>query len=151
MFSDFLLVHAHLCLCWLGPAGLTTASSIRDLDIRKPTGNTMRCFVQSPTPHSQGSSWLSSARALVASIVHSLPSTMVCACACVCVCPHVVSILMRLAAKHLRLRRHPYIGRLCTVSSVALAGLKFVVPGWCPGPDDGSLAETNSKCCGQEL
>ena len=28
---------------------------------------------------------------------------------------------------------------------VALDGLKFVVPGWCPGPDDGSLAETNSN------
>ena len=35
--------------------------------------------------------------------------------------------------------------KLCTVSSVALDGLKFVVPGWCPGPDDGSLAETNSN------
>ena len=48
-----------------------------------------------------------------------------------------------------RLRRHRYLGKLCTVSSVALDGLKFVVPGWCPGPDDGSLAETNSNCHGQ--
>ena len=37
------------------------------------------------------------------------------------------------------------------MSCVAFVGLKFVVPGWCPGPDDGSLAETNSKWCGQEM
>ena len=37
------------------------------------------------------------------------------------------------------------------MSCVAFVGLKFVVPGWCPGPDDGSLAETNSNCHGQEL
>ena len=75
--SSFLLVHVHLCLCWLRRAGLTTASSFRDLDITKPTVSTMRTIVQSPTPHSQGSSWLASAHALVACIVHSLSSAMV--------------------------------------------------------------------------
>ena len=44
--------------------------------------------------------------------------------------------------------------KLCTVSSVTLDGLKFVVPGWCPGPDDGSLAEQKlqlprSRCNGE--
>ena len=37
----------------------------------------MSSVVQSPTPHSQVSSWLASAPALVASIVHTLSSAMV--------------------------------------------------------------------------
>ena len=49
-----------------------------------------------------------------------------------------------------RFRGHRYLEAF-HVFSVALDGLKFVVPGWSPGPDDGSLAETNSNCHGQEL
>jgi hypothetical protein len=52
-------------------------SSLRDLDIWKAIGNTMRFFLQSPMPHPQCSSWLSSAHALVASIFHTLSSAMV--------------------------------------------------------------------------
>ena len=54
-----------------------TAPSVRDVDIKKPAGYTMITVVPSTTPHSQGSSWLASAHALVACIGHSLSSAMV--------------------------------------------------------------------------
>ena len=40
---------AHVCLRWLRRAGITTASSFRNLRIKKPAGNTLRLIVQSTT------------------------------------------------------------------------------------------------------
>ena len=53
----FCFLRSHVCLHWLRRAGITTASSFRNLGIKKPAGNTLRLIVQSTTPHSQGSSW----------------------------------------------------------------------------------------------
>ena len=41
----FCFLRSHVCLHWLRRAGITTASSFRNLGIKKPAGNTLRPIV----------------------------------------------------------------------------------------------------------